>query len=428
MSFGNLCTRAGRLGLLCAITCLLVIPFSGCGGPAPTAEPVTITFTHATFDTEYYEPLVQEFNESYPYITVELRPREPMDWWRQGNLRVDDTDVFVTWDSALSRLQKQGDILSLDPFIEQDESLDLPDFYPGMVEHLASEGKTWAIPAGVDIIVMFYNQDLFDKYNVPYPEIGWTWEDFLNIVLAIRDSEAGVFGYAPDESLPDSVTFIYQHGGRIADDVQQPTRATFDDPLTIEALEWYARLIHEYDAVPTPQDARRAFGGGNYYIGRGFMQGKLGMWAGTFSQWGGRYYWPTEWNMRWGVVPLPRDAQSATIALVEGYFISSQTQHLDACWQWIAFLSKQIPNRLTPARRSLVESTAYERQVGRDAAAAIRESIAGELLLLPTSSPEGFEEIWGIFLEALEAIINEQSTPQEAMDWAQRQSESQMGP
>jgi len=41
----------------------------------------------------------------------------------------------------------------------------------------------WAIPAGVDMLVMFYNQDLFDQYDVPYPEVGWTWGDFLDTAL-----------------------------------------------------------------------------------------------------------------------------------------------------------------------------------------------------------------------------------------------------
>jgi hypothetical protein len=38
----------------------------------------------------------------------------------------------------------------LDPFIEQDESFDLSDFYPATLETFTIEGKTWAIPYGVD--------------------------------------------------------------------------------------------------------------------------------------------------------------------------------------------------------------------------------------------------------------------------------------
>jgi multiple sugar transport system substrate-binding protein len=419
MSFNNWYARIGRLALICAIVCLLLALFSsGCGQATPTPEPATIVFAYPTFDEAYYEALAQKFNGNHSHIVVELRPREG----RSNELNFDDVDVFVAGDSALNWLQEQGIILNLDPFIEQDEAFDVPDFYPGMIEHLVSGGKTWAIPAGMDMLVIFYNQDLFDRYDVPYPQPGWTWSDFLNIVLAMRDPETKVFGYALNNDLSDPVFFIYQHGGRIADDIQRPTRTTFDDPLTIEALEWVAKLIHEYDAVPTPEQARRDFGGSGYYIGRGFSRGQLGMWAGPFSQGGGRYYWPSEWDMRWGMVPLPRDAQSATIASVEGYFVSSQTRHPDACWQWIAFLSQQTTDRLAPARRSLVESAAYEQQVGHDITTVVRESLEGQLLLFPTTLPEGAGETWEIFREAIDEIINGRSTPRQAMKWAQQQS------
>ena len=42
--------------------------------------------------------------------------------------------------------------------------------------------------------------------------------------------------------------------------------------------------------------------------------------------------------------------------MVEGYAISSQTEHHDACWEWIAWLSEQVPYRQMPARRSLAAS------------------------------------------------------------------------
>ena len=397
------------------LLCLLLGLHAGCARATPTPEPVTISFAHADTDTETYQQLVQEFNERYPYITVELRPKR---WDMLGGLSDNDADIFVTSQFALNWLHEQGDVLNLTPFIEQDESFAVADFYPGTVGLFTREGKTWAIPAGVDMMVMYYNQDLFDQYNVPYPEIGWTWDDFLSIAAGLRDPEANVFGYAPNDALFDPLVFIYQHGGRIFDDLQNPTRTTFDDPLTIKALEWYVKLIHEYDVAPDPEQAREAFGaGGN--IQNGIYLGKVGLWTGMLSDRGGRF-WPAEWNMRWGIVPLPRDEQPATLTMVEGIFISSQTPHPDACWQWVAFLSKQIPNRQTPARKSLAESTTYEQLVGGDVAAVARASMENTLLLSPKLAE--FEQALGIFGQALDAIINQRSTPQEAMNWAQEQS------
>ena len=393
----------------------------------PTPEPVTIVFAHSGSDAEYYEALAQGFHERYPHLTVEMRPRRSFQQFQQTN---PDADVFVSSSFALSELREEGDVLSLDPFIEQDASFDLSDFYPGTVEAFTSEGRVWAIPAGVDMLVMFYNQDLFDQYDVPYPEVGWRWGDFLDTALALRDPEASVFGYAPTDRIYDAVSFIYQHGGRMFDDLQNPTRPTFDDPLTIEALEWYAGLIHEHNVVPTQEQLYDEDLGGAGSAVVGVYLNKIGLWTGWLSERGGGRRggdtWPGDWKMRWGMAPLPRDAQSATLMSIEGYFVSSQAQHPDACWQWISFLSKQTSRLLTPARKSLVESAAYEQQVGSGVAAVARASMESAMMPSPRLVEFG-GGVWELFWRALDEIVSGRSTPEEAMTRAQQEAERILG-
>lgn len=411
------CDRAMRRrapfawSLLCMVLAFLV----GCGRATPTPEPVMISFAYPNLDTEYYQGLIEEFSRANPHITVELRPKR---WDMLGGIGAGDADTFVTSQFALNWLHEQDSILTLSPFIEQDESLESSDFYPGTMGLYTREGKTWGLPAGVDIMVMYYNQDLLDQYDVPHPQIGWTWDDFLDILVRMRDPEAGVFGYAPNLDMFDPLTFIYQHGGKIFDDLQDPSRTTFDDPLSIEALDWYTKLIFDYNVAPTPEQLNEAFGprGG---IQAGVYRGQIAMWTGMLSERGGRL-WPTEWDMHWGMVPLPTDRHSATLTMVEGYFISSQTLHPDACWEWIAFLSGQIPARQAPARRALAESAEYEQTVSTQVAAVVRSSMENALMLSPKLAE--FEEALGLFSQAFESILNESASPQEAMSWAQQQS------
>jgi ABC-type glycerol-3-phosphate transport system substrate-binding protein len=411
MLFSDLHARIGQVGAICVIVCLLALSSLGCNAAAPTPEPITISFLPPVFGQEYYEALVKEFNKEYPYITVEF-----------VSPGTDDADVFVSSPFALRELLAQDSIVSLDLFIEQDASFDLTDFYPGTVGLFSAEGKTWAIPSGVTVAAMFYNRDLFDQYNVPYPEIGWTWDDFLDRALALRDPGADVFGYAPMDRVLDPLAFIYQHGGRIFDDLQAPTRTTFDDPLTIEALEWYARLFHEHNVAPTPkQVSGQPFGGsarGGVYLN------KVGMWIAWLAERGGgggaQTDWPGEWKMRWGVVPLPRDTHLVAPTFAQGYFISSQAANPDACWQWVSFLSAQIPFGLTPARKSLTEADAYEQQVGSDVAAVARASLESTMMFSPRLLE--FGGALGNLGRALDAIVDGRSTPEEAMIQAQRQS------
>jgi multiple sugar transport system substrate-binding protein len=388
---------------------------AGCALAAPAPEPVTISFIVPEFDAEHYEALLPDFAREHPEITVELRPNPYED---VENLEPESADVILVSQYLAIQFFKQGKLLSLDSLVEQDETFQPSAFYPGALDAFTYEGETWAIPYGVDMRVMYYNRELFDRYGVPYPEMGWTWDDFLERAVAIRDPDAFVFGYGPRLHLPDATAFILQHGGQLVDDPEDPTRTTFDDPLAIEALEWYARMVHDYDAAPSLNQSSHHYGGGSFGIYQGILINKVGMWMGGLSERGG-LVWPVKWKMEWGMVPLPRGRLPATEADVEGYAILRSTEHPDACWEWIAWLNEQVSGRLLPARRSLAESSAYEDRVGPEVAAVTRASMAhAEIVNL-----EGllqFEGALEAYEEALEAILQGFATPYEAMSEAQQ--------
>lgn len=407
---------AMRLVWLC-LAGLLVFVLPGCIPAAPAREPVTISFEFPEVDAERYEALVLKFNEKHPQITVELRPRS---WQELYNREAERADALWVSQDLAAMLSTQAKIVDLRSLVEQDEGFDLGAFYPGLVDALSYEGKLWGVPYGADLVVMYYNRDLFDQYSVDYPQTGWTWDDFLERAVALRDPDAFIFGYGPRLDLNDAAFFIYQHGGRILDDLDEPTRTTFDDPLTIEALEWYARMVHDYDAAPSLNQSSHDYGGGSYAIYQGIRTGKVGMWMGGISERGG-LTWPFKWTMGWGMVPLPSDAQSATQATIEGYAISADTEDYNACWEWISWLSEQAPYRLMPARRSLAESSDYEELVGAEVAAAARASIENALIVNPMNAGQ-FEDILDDFGEALSDILQGFTTPMEAMDELQRKA------
>jgi ABC-type glycerol-3-phosphate transport system substrate-binding protein len=83
------------------LTAILVLSLVGCVRATPTPVPVTISFAHPNYDTDHYQQLVERFNETYPYITVDLQPKQ---WDTLGGLGAGDADVFVTSQFALSWL------------------------------------------------------------------------------------------------------------------------------------------------------------------------------------------------------------------------------------------------------------------------------------------------------------------------------------
>lgn len=127
--------------------------------------------------------------------------------------------------------------------------------------------------------------------------------------------------------------------------------------------------------------------------------------------------WAGAWSARRGVVPLPGDARSATMALVEGYTISAQAAHSEACWQWIAFLSEQIAPASIPARRSVAESDVYREQVRAQTAALVQAILEDALLVLVRD-----RELLQVFVGAVTQVLEGEATAAQAMQWAQERS------
>ncbi|MBC7234866.1 MAG: extracellular solute-binding protein [Chloroflexi bacterium] len=401
--------RLARVALWALLFPAALVALAACGPePTPPPEPVTITFDSPNADAEGHEALVEAFNGEHPWVTVELR-----------RSMSGQADVFVAPAYLVGVLRDEGAIVSLDPYIERDNTFDLADYHPAAVRHVQADGRTWAVPYGIDPIVLYYNADLFAAYGVQPPDGAWNWEEFLAAAKALRDERAGTFGYVSADHMLSALAFIYQHGGWILDDLEHPTRPTLGDPRVIEAVDWYAGLIHHHNVAPTAEQLRMEPFQGTAAVG--VYAGKVGMWMGFFSERGGAgtaTNWPGKWPMRWGMAPLPQDARAGTIAIVQGYVISASAKSPDACWEWISYLSKQPTSGAIPARRSLLEGKTYERLVGEADAALARRAMGDAELLSPQLS--GFLPAFERFSQAMYRIVNGSATAEEALTAAQR--------
>lgn len=406
-----------RLSRVTLSLTLMAVLVSGCSMLVPTPEPVTISFVHSQDPTGSYERWAQEFQEQNPHITIELATLDDV------NAReLPSNDVFMATQFELAGYVGEQAVLDLTGFIEQDEELDSGDFYPAVWDVFRSAGRQWALPFGVDMMMVYYNRDLFDRYSVAYPGLAWDWGDFVDTAMSMTDPGTDLYGYGlqheSDFAVYEPVILIYQHGGGIVDDLKAPTRPTLDDPLNIEALGFYAALIYDYGVSPTAEESRRM---GRPYPWRSVMEQKVAMWSTLYSQRGG-LRWPMEWDFGWGVVPMPRDEIAGTLAINEGFFISAQSEHPDVAWQWVRFLSRKMAPFQVPARRSLAESAEYEQLVGREVAASARAAISDAIMVYPEVL--GFESTINAMVEAFTQIRTGEVTPDIALSQAQEKAEN----
>lgn len=389
-----------------------ILLLSGCGRATPTPTPTSsITFACLDDDLGYYEDMAQAFEASHPGLTIQVVPRRST---ALAGIAAGEADAFVV-SLPLGPLLSRGALLGLNSLLASTNPPLQADLYPFARDALTRDGQMWALPVGVDPVLMFYNKSLFAARGIPLPSGDWTWDDFVRTAQELRDRQAGVYGYAAALWRQEPWLFILQHGGRMFDDWQHPSRLALDDPQTAEAMEWYASLIFRLDVAPSPQEARQAFGNqqGAY---SGILAGKVAMWAGYLSS---RTLQETGASFQWGATTLPRDQHALTLANVEAVGISPQTRHLQETWAWVTFLSTQVPSRLAPARRSVAMSPAFEQKVGAEVAGAARKAME-QAWVVPQEPAALYRQLESAWAQALDDILNARWSPTEALRQAQQ--------
>jgi multiple sugar transport system substrate-binding protein len=398
---------------------LLILSLVACAQVA-TPEPVTIKFSFLDQYQEFYAGLAEKFQQEHPFITVELNP---VRWDGLTALQPGDTDAFAFDISVMQQFLDRDGLLGLSPLIQADNTFDRADFYPGTIDLLVQEGETWGVPIGADLFVLFYNKDLFDQAGLAYPNAEWTWQrEFLDAAMLLTDSEdvlQPVFGYASTMEFFDTFAIVYAFGGRIVDDPQHPGLVAFNDPLTVEALEWYARLYLDYGVAPTEAVARSKFGSGGVYTG--LQRGQIAMWILPLSVRNEEDL--TGELVNWGFAPLPHDVASFSPVWVEEvYSISAATQHPTETWKWLSYLSRQIHPHQIPTRISQVDSAEFDQLMGAELAETVRAS-------LKNAHPISIWQFMQLgpaleyYAGAVEKVTAGESSAQEALDLAQEQAE-----
>ncbi len=393
--------------------CLAVL-LCGCGDTSFLAprEPVTIRFAFPG-DSSFYDPLIAEFQDQHKNVTLELVQGNY--FYYRGQSEENQYDVALIPQFLLPGLVEEQDVISLNALISEDGDFSMDDFYAGAADVMTLQGQTYAVPYVADMAVMVYNRDLFDKYAVPYPELDWTRDEFLECAKSLTHEDVGEYGYAYQQvggqsGLAELMLLVYQNGGRFFDDLSNPTRMVFNEPLNVEAMQWYADLIHLHKVAPQP--GRRPMP----YPGAGIDGGKYAMWIG---------YLGDDWDdLNVGIAPLPRARNAVTTGMVLGLVISPETRDAQASWEWVSYISSQAPPGLMPTRRSVAESDAVDRVLPPEAVAVGRASLPN-LISFNISFDGQLGKTWGIAMQAYNtavARIQNGDPVQAALDEAQEKS------
>ncbi len=190
-------------------------------------------------------------------------------------------DVLYLTEEQYAALAEKGLLYDLDAAAKQDQ-FDLASFQPSVIELLKTRGggKLYGLSPDFSSQALYYNKDMFDKYNIPYPTDGMSWEEAMQLAARFpvqKDGDDATFGLMQPSQTQDLFSLIRTIGeakGLLYADADSGT-------VSIDSPEWKAIFQTVVDGYKSGSVSMPASGNGG---GRGMALSVRGAGGGqTFS-------------------------------------------------------------------------------------------------------------------------------------------------
>lgn len=306
---GMLAAMAGQAAAACTLGS---VPTGDGRGPnslsAPSAAPPAVKFpatmTVITVSNLHSEPgfkaAAEEFGRRNS-VQMELAPGSPQ---KVVQMMAAGTppDVFRRNQGAFSQQLADGSIRALDPYIQQSKDFKLADYFPHLVRVHSLRGKQYAVPEDFQpASPLYYNRAIFERAGEPLPTPDMPWSRFLEVArrLTRNTPDGDQYGYYFMAPFWDQ--FVYNHGGQVVDQTNEPTKCLLDQPAAIEGLQFMVDLQHKWKVMPSPQ-VRQEAGLANEV--KWFQQGRLATVNG--GTWRTADWTQAGDNLHWGMTLAPK--------------------------------------------------------------------------------------------------------------------------
>lgn len=192
--------------------------------------------------------LIEEFNKTYPQITVEL-VRGPADTDTNRTSLVTQLaagattpDVYlgdVAWPGQFAVNKLATPLSSL-----SDESL-WKSFPEGLRDAATVDDEYYMFPAYIDESFLFYREDLLDKHDLDVPN---SWEELVKTSHTLIDSGDVEYGFIYQGNVYEGLTtclteWVADAGGSLTD--EDVTKALGDSSEVRTAVEFLNKLIED---------------------------------------------------------------------------------------------------------------------------------------------------------------------------------------
>lgn len=430
------------LVLLLTLALLLAACSSGAGNREQGGEPVTLKVLYwdeQSFNSEY-GMLYYALNPNVEFEVVstsklqasEIQSSEEYEKKFEQFIQDEKPDILMLNQDQYEKFAADGRLVSLESYLTRDK-LDLEGFIPGLVDLMREKGggELYGLTPHFYSQAIYYNKDLFDRYNISYPTDKMSWEEVLNLAGRFPtdgSDEDRIYGLSLGYS-----TELFQLGLAIGTTsglrVVNPAdkRISIDSESWVNAFETALRAIRS-DTLYNNENTSFSGSYEDYLLQNPFVSGKVAMAID------GLYLMqrireaaniiPDKIVKNWDLVTIPVDPANPDytndFSFSNIFAIHAESPNRDAAWEFIRYIhsddyarvkSKAYTGQL-PVRTKYIQD-----EEGRNMAAfyALKPSNNNLYAGFEDLPQDFFMQYYTIGTEELKAVVDDQKTVAEAL-------------
>ncbi|MGX6591951.1 ABC transporter substrate-binding protein [Cetobacterium ceti] len=320
--------------ILSSLLLSIAVMVTGCGSEKQENGKKTLKL--ALWDANQkpvIEEILKKYEEKNPNVKIIVEITPFSQYWTKletaatgGQLQ----DIFWINAPHFKKYVQGNMLLPLDDLVES-KKIESSKFPQGMIKMYTYNKKLYAAPKDIDTTALWYNKDIFNKYNIDLPNENWTWENMIDAAKEIK-VKSGLYGLAFSfEGQEDYYEIVSQFGGRILSEDKKTSGYGMEE--TKNAIGEIQNLIKE-GVIPTLEEVADTKSSDL------FQSEKVAM---TYSgSWMITPYMKNEIiNKKIDIAKLPIKKKDAAIIHGLGYGIYSKTKYPEIAKEVVTFLSSK---------------------------------------------------------------------------------------
>lgn len=215
-------------------------------------EPITLRMAWWGSQTRHDRTVevIEMYEAANPNVTIEYEFYSFDDYFTKLKTLVASDQVWDVFQLGGNFPEYMDKIYFLNEFIDSGvvETSGISDAYLKITQDTA--GNQIGLSNGLNTYGIAYDVDMFNEAGVPLPADNWTWDDYADAAMKIKEHTGhyGSSGFTTSEFIAGCSTYIGQHGsvGEYGFFNLDLTDVGFDDPnMLTPYIEMRANLIKE---------------------------------------------------------------------------------------------------------------------------------------------------------------------------------------